>query len=70
MNVFCTFDDTVICNKECNSSMVAPCFQDDGSTRTILYVQDMIRSGHFVLLLRTVTTGVIVIGLAIIHGNH
>ena len=33
MNVFCAFDDTVICNKEYDLNMVAPCSQEEVDTR-------------------------------------
>ena len=64
MNVFCAFDDTVICNKESYLGMVAPCSQEEGDTRVLLHVQDMVRSEHGIVKVRTVDTVVIVIGLA------
>ena len=44
--------------------MVASSSRDDGDTRVFLHLQDMVRSGYTVLLLRTVTTDVIAIRLA------
>ena len=62
--MFCAFDDTVICNKEHNFSMVAPSSQDEGDTRVFVRVQYMVRTGHTVVKLRTIETDVIAIGLA------
>ena len=47
-----------------NSNMVASSSRDDGDTRVFLHLQGMVRSGYTVLLLRTVTTDVIAIRLA------
>ena len=50
--------------KKNNSSMVASSSRDDGNTRAFLHVQGMVCSRYTVLLLRTVTTDVIAIRLA------
>lgn len=73
MNIFCSFDDTVTCNKEHNLSMVSPCSQKEGDTRVFLHVQDMIRSEYRIVRVHTVDNDVIVIGLAMfqmISGWH
>ena len=64
MNVFSVFDDTVTWNKEHNLSLAAPGSQHEGNARVFLHIQDLVRSGHNVVKVRTVYIAVIAIRLA------
>lgn len=44
MNVFYTFEDTAICKREHNLSMVVPCCQEEFDTRIFRHVQDLVRN--------------------------
>lgn len=60
MNVF----DTFICNKDQNLSIVALWSHEHGHTRVFVNIQDMVRSRHASVRVRTVHTDVVATELA------
>ena len=65
MNIFCAFDEEVICTRDHNLTNLWPCTQEEGDTRAFMHIGDMVQNGLQKIKLRTVDTDVIVIALGL-----